>query len=147
MTEVATPTARSGPWQVWRWFALVMPRLVGGVLLLAAVPKVMDPHGFLEVVRGYGVLPLGTSVAAMVLPWAEVGLGALLVSGAGVRKASLAAAALGVGFVLAQGWVLVRGLSVPCGCFGTEEEVGVLTLLRAAGFAAVCVLTSWLYRE
>ena len=36
MTEVATPAARSDSWQVWRWFALVMPRLVGGVLPRAA---------------------------------------------------------------------------------------------------------------
>lgn len=71
-------------------------------------------------IDSYRMLPLGAvQWMARILPWVELGLGALLVIGAGVRWAGLAVSALLVMFMIALAHAALGGLEINCGCFGT----------------------------
>lgn len=69
---------------------------------------------------------------AAILPWAEVGVGALLVTGAGLPWTALAAAGLVTAFTALVALRLLLGQAVPCGCFGetSPRPVGLDTLVR-----------------
>jgi uncharacterized membrane protein YphA (DoxX/SURF4 family) len=71
-------------------------------------------------IDSYRMLPLGAvEWMARILPWLELGLGALLVVGAGVRWAGLVVTALLVMFMIALAHAALGGLEINCGCFGT----------------------------
>lgn len=94
-------------------------RLVPAALLLwAGVIKVADRQSAILSVDAYDVLPraLVTPVATL-LPWAEIAVGLLLVTGLFVRVAGAATAALVVVYVVGMGQAKARGLQIDCGCF------------------------------
>ena len=97
---------------------------VGGVLLLAGVPKVRDREGLLRVVRGYRILPA-------------------LIAGFAPRIAAAVATVLFTGFCVGLTVNLLRGRrELDCGCFafGNEGEaprIGWFHAVRAATLAVV----------
>jgi uncharacterized membrane protein YphA (DoxX/SURF4 family) len=98
-------------------------------------------------VSGYDVLPLGlVRPVAAALPWVEVLLGAFLLTGAFVRFAGAATAALILMFIagLTQAWI--RGLPIDCGCFGgggPGEGVTVWDILRDIPLLAAALYLAW----
>jgi putative oxidoreductase len=73
-------------------------------------------------IDSYRMLPLVVvEWMARILPWLELGLGALLVIGAGVRWAGLAISALLVVFMIALAHATLGGLEINCGCFGNSS--------------------------
>lgn len=100
---------------------------VGLVLLVAGAAKLRQP-GWAATARAFGAPPQ----AAAVLPWAEVGVGALLVTGVGLPWTALAAAAMVATFTVMVALRLVLGQPAPCGCFGetSPRPVGLDTLAR-----------------
>ena len=97
---------------------------LGVVFLLAAVPKLRRPSGFVQAVRGYDLLP-----AAMVGPTAfaligvEVYLAVTLITGWAVGVAVPVAIASVLVFMVGVGVNLRRGRRVRCGCFGGSSEM------------------------
>jgi len=118
--------------------------LAGALLVFAGVLKAGRPLEFGRAIEGYQLLPSAlVPLAAAWLPWLEVVTGALLCAGRWRLGAALVAVGLGLGFLVAGGSVLVRGLDAECGCFGgLGGSVGALTLvvelayLAGAGWAA-----------
>ncbi|MFM1723004.1 MauE/DoxX family redox-associated membrane protein [Rhodococcus sp. PAM 2766] len=117
---------------------------VGGVLLLAGVPKMRDREGLLRVVRGYRILPAPLErVVAATLPSVEVALGVALIAGLAPRLAAAVAAAVFTGFCIGLTVNLVRGRrELDCGCFafGTDGEaprIGWFHAMRAGALAVV----------
>lgn len=76
---------------------------------------------------------------ASVIPWAEVAVGALLVTGAGLPWTAFAATGLLTAFTAMVGVRLALGQPVPCGCFGetSPRPVGLDTLARNLVLLAV----------
>jgi hypothetical protein len=109
--------------------------VVATMLGVSAYWKIIRPGAFLEAVVEYQLVPFSLAlVVASWLPWLELVV-ALALTTRWYRGAAMIALVLGVTFVLAQSSVLVRGLSVPCGCFGpTDERVGALSLIRSMLF-------------
>ena len=100
---------------------------VGLVLLVAGAAKLRQP-GWPATAAAFGApRPL-----AAVIPWAELGVGALLVTAVGLPWTALAAAGLVTSFTVMVALRLVLGEPVPCGCFGetSPRPVGVDTLAR-----------------
>ncbi|HMM37532.1 MAG TPA: MauE/DoxX family redox-associated membrane protein [Desulfovibrio sp.] len=101
-------------------------RLAVGVLFLAASwDKLLHPQAFARIIEGYQLLPDSLiPAAAVLLPWLEVLVGALLVCNAWTPGAALLANLLLLGFwaSLAANWA--RGLDINCGCFSTAVEGG-----------------------
>jgi rhodanese-related sulfurtransferase len=119
---------------------------LAGVFLWAAAIKIAAPSDFARAVYSYRILPDGAvNVAAILLPWLELAVGAAFLHKALLRPAAVLAGALALSFALVLAINLARGVSVPCGCFdvrgGTPAGWGhvALDLAMAAGCA-------WLWR-
>src|SRR5262245_37704984 len=98
---------------------IVISSVIGGLLLIAGVPKVRDRAAMLRVVRGYRVLPavLGRLVAVG-WPYTEIAVGSLLVTGLVARPAAAAASLLFLVFFAGLAINLLRGRrDLDCGCF------------------------------
>ena len=101
------------------WITLVARLILGGVLLVAGGLKVGNLQKSAMAVRAYELLP--TAIAnflGYVLPWIEIGLGLLLISGVAVSISGLFGAIIMFAFTIAIAQAWARGLSIDCGCFG-----------------------------
>jgi uncharacterized membrane protein YphA (DoxX/SURF4 family) len=126
-----------------RKYAILLLRVtIGAVFLYAAYTKLRDPWAlFAMSVDSYKILPeWAVLVVARSLPWFELALGVVLISGIALRHASaVAAALLGVFFTL----MIVsyaRGLTIDCGCFGPGEALGPKTLLRDGTLLSLAIV-------
>jgi uncharacterized membrane protein YphA (DoxX/SURF4 family) len=90
-------------------------------------------------VDSYHMLPTwGVMFVARVLPWFELGLGLLLLSGIALRWAGLITMGLVAVFLTAIVHSYIGGLQINCGCFGPgAEPVSKLTILRDSSFFAL----------
>ncbi len=126
-----------------RKYAILLLRVtIGGAFLYAAYTKLRDPWAlFAMSVDSYKILPEWAVVAvARWLPWFELALGVVLISGFALRHASVAAAALlGVFFTLMM-VSYARGLTIDCGCFGPGEALGPKTLLRDGTLLSLAIV-------
>lgn len=113
---------------------------LGAVCLLAGLEKAQAPGDFLEGVRQYRLVPPRfTRVVGWGLIAAELGLGALLVSGLVPALAAAGAIVLFGVFAAALGVSLARSNTAPCHCFGASEveRISPLALIRALVLAGV----------
>jgi uncharacterized membrane protein YphA (DoxX/SURF4 family) len=139
---------------------LVLPacRLgMGGLFLVAGVLKLAAPMEFVESVGAYEILPHRLDAAAALLViYLELLIGLGLLVGILARGAAALVAALSVGFAVAVGSAVLRGLEIDCGCLGprgSQVSVGHVAFnIAVAGLAALVVvygpgrwsLDSWL---
>lgn len=117
-------------------FGAIQPILriaLGVVFIWAGIQKIQHPHSFLSSVASYELVEQKFAlIVAVTLPWIELFLGALLISGVYTGGALLGAAGLTAVFVFAQSSAMARGLTISCGCFGDDAPslVGPATLAR-----------------
>src|SRR4051812_12030297 len=106
--------------------------VLGGIFLYAAYTKLRQPWFiFAMSIDAYHIFPEWASLTiARVLPWGELVLGLMLVSGLLLRAGSMAAALLLTLFLGLMLWAYSRGMAIDCGCFGAGEALGPMTLLR-----------------
>jgi len=114
--------------------------ILGLIFIIAAYTKFHfdsawhfgDYHFFFAMaINSYDILPLwGVEWASRILPWFELALGVLLLLGVGLRWTGMAASALLLVFIVAMTRAYMHGLEIMCGCFGNNEKLGPLTLLR-----------------
>lgn len=98
--------------------------ILGGVLIYAGAVKVGKPLTSQRAVQAYDVLPYDLAGwVGLILPFAEIVLGLLLVLGLFTRLAAAISALLMAAFIvgIAQAWA--RGLTIDCGCFGGGGQV------------------------
>ncbi|MBN2645091.1 MAG: DoxX family membrane protein [Desulfuromonadaceae bacterium] len=116
---------------------------VAGLFLASGLLKVVDLDGFQLAISRYQLLPApGPLLVAMVLPWLEIYTALLLLHGKGVRVATAISFLLSLVFSVVLASALLRGLSIDCGCFGSEG--GRLSslwvaLLRSTGLLLLSV--------
>lgn len=101
------------------WLTLFARLILGGVLLAAGALKIGNLQKSAMAVRAYELLPVSlANFLGYTLPWIEIGVGLLLITGALVRISGLIGAVTMLAFIIAIGQAWVRGLSIDCGCFG-----------------------------
>jgi len=127
--------------------------LVGGVFLYACMDKILEPRKFAGIIYQYQVIGpsarlgfLPANLLAVTLPWLELVVGLLLVTGLWRREAAAVAGGLLVVFLAAIGIATAQGVDVAnCGCFSVGEHgrtpgwvlvVQDLALLAACGVLA-----------
>lgn len=122
--------------------------VVGATLLLSSLSKLRDVDAFVSGALAYRVVD-GRIVAygAWMVPWAEAALGAAMLAGWATRAAAIGAIGLMSVFAVAAAAAIVRGMKIPCHCFGAEahDMVGVGTLVRLfilIALAAVVAVTA-----
>jgi len=101
------------------WLTLITRLILGGVLLAAGALKIGNLQKSAMAVRAYELLPVSlANFLGYALPWAEIGVGLLLLTGTAVRISGLIGAITMVAFIIAISQAWARGLSIDCGCFG-----------------------------
>jgi len=122
---------------------LIMLRLgLGGIFIYAAWTKLRDPWSlFAMAIDSYQLLPLwAVEWTARVLPWLELALGALLVTGRSMRISTALASLLLVVFFALMVRAYLKGMEISCGCFGPGETLSWKTLLRDGSMLAGSLL-------
>lgn len=118
----------------------VLALVVGAVFLYACWDKILEPRKFAGIVYRYQVVGpsaalgfLPANLVAVTLPWIELVVGLLLVSGIWRREAAVVAGGLLIVFLGAIGIATAQGIDLQnCGCFSVDEHGG-----RAAGWMLV----------
>ena len=101
------------------WLTLIARLILGGVLLAAGALKIGNLQKSAMAVRAYELLPVSlANFLGYALPWVEIGVGLLLLTGTAVRISGLIGAITMVAFIIAISQAWARGLSIDCGCFG-----------------------------
>lgn len=105
-----------------RLLVLLLRLVVGGMFVYASLDKVASPQAFAISVRAYQIVPVPVSgLFALVMAWSELIAGSMLILGVFTRYAAGAISILLVMFVAALSTVLIKGMVIDCGCFGSEE--------------------------
>jgi uncharacterized membrane protein YphA (DoxX/SURF4 family) len=141
MATRAIPSETSPRTAAWPRALLVLGRVILGlVFLVAAYTKLHfngswhfgDYHFFFAMaIDSYNMLPLwAVEWMARFLPILEAVLGALLISGLGLRWAASITSALLLVFIGAMTRALILHIQIKCGCFGNDEPLTIFTLLR-----------------
>src|ERR1700719_1655536 len=141
MATTVIPSETSPRTAAWPRALLVRGRsALGLVFLVAAYTKLHfngswhfgDYHFFFAMaIDSYNMLPLwAVEWMARGLPILEAILGALLISGIGLRWAASITSALLLVFIGAMTRALILHIQIKCGCFGNDEPLTIFTLLR-----------------
>lgn len=109
--------------------------LVGCLFLYACIHKIGDPVAFAAAIRNYTILPAAWSnIAAITLPWIELGAGLFLILGIQTRPAALLTTSMLAVFLAAIIYAYSIGLDIDCGCFSSgaasKGRVGIYHLVR-----------------
>jgi uncharacterized membrane protein YphA (DoxX/SURF4 family) len=109
--------------------------LVGGIFLLASVPKIQSPGAFADAIRAFHLLPAAAVLPfAYVMPWLELLVAVYLISGFMSRLGALGSIILLSTFVVALLDSLATGnTSHACGCFGSAAGGNAVLSFLAGG--------------
>lgn len=118
--------------------ALVLRIAMAGVFLLAAWSKLSQPWAMFAIaIDAYGILPEAAVVfVARTLPWAELAIALLLLSGLLPRIATSVASGILLMFFVVLVRSYIKGLDIDCGCFGFGEKLSLRTLARDGALLA-----------
>lgn len=115
----------------WTWKAglFFTGRLfLGGIFIYASLDKIKRPDLFAEAVYNYQILPdILVNLTALVLPWLELVLGAMLITGVWLPGAVLLSTLLLLTFSGSMIFNMARGLNISCGCFSMEPSTDPMT--------------------
>ena len=126
--------------------ALLIARLVlAAVFTLAGVAKLLDLEGSRKAIIEFGLPAVVASPLALLLPLAELGVGAALIPASSAWWGALGALGLLVLFVMGISINLARGRTPDCHCFGQlhSAPAGWKTLARNAVLAALAGFVVW----
>lgn len=120
---------------------LLLRAVVGAVFVYAAYTKLRQPWlMFAMSIDAYGVLSeWAVLTVARTLPWCELGVGVLVLTGFALRYASAAAAGLLTVFFAVMALAYTRGLGIDCGCFGVGEALSAKTLIRDGALMSMAI--------
>ena len=115
-----------------RWARLLLRLLLAGVFMYAAWTKLRQPWlVFALSIDAYQLLPEWAVLAtARVLPWLELAIGVLLLTGVWLRYVSIVAAVILAIFFATMLLSFGKGMGIDCGCFGVGEPLSAKTLAR-----------------
>ena len=124
-----------------RWLLLAGRLILGGVFAYAGYTKLRQPWMlFAMSINSYQIVSeSSTKFLAQTLPWFELVLGLILISGWILRWSATAASALLVFFFSVMLHAYMKNLEIFCGCFGVGEKLGPITLMRDGSLAALAL--------
>jgi uncharacterized membrane protein YphA (DoxX/SURF4 family) len=136
--------------EAWRGhtpLALLARGLLAVVFIWAAWHKVLEPGEFALNVATYQILPLSLiNLQAIGLPWVELLIGVLLISGLWTRESALITIGMNIMFIVAIIITLYRGEEILCGCFASGDaghQIGWDLVIRDFGLLLVGVYLAW----
>jgi uncharacterized membrane protein YphA (DoxX/SURF4 family) len=141
MATTAIPSETTTRPAAWPGALLVAGRILLGLIFLIAAYAKLHFDGewhfrdyqffFAMAIDSYKMLPISAvQLMAKILPWFELALGGLLIAGVAVRWIGVVTSGLLLVFIGAMTRAKILGLEINCGCFGNNEKLGALTLIR-----------------
>lgn len=144
---------QSSPFNFRRVVIWIGRLILGGIFLYAGYSKLflptMHPHPpigialslFALQVDSYQILPpWAVSAVAHTLPFAEVGLGLLLLIGWQLRIWATLVSLVMAGFFAAVVRSYALGLNINCGCFANPEPLDRMTVIRDGALVTLALL-------
>jgi uncharacterized membrane protein YphA (DoxX/SURF4 family) len=135
-----------------RWVLIAARVILGGIFVYAAYAKLHfdgrwhlgDYHFFFAMgINSYDIYPLWfTQLAARVVPWIELVLGAMMIAGIFLRWVSVAITALLVAFMVMLARAAILHLEINCGCFGINSVKPADELMRDSVFMLLALLVT-----
>jgi hypothetical protein len=121
---------------------------VAGLFATAAIPKILAPAEFASIIWRYDLLPdVAVNLTVLFLPWLELVCAIGLVCIPRIRlEIYWLLGILLAAFTIATALNLLRGISAPCGCFGSASSDPPATwwhVLRNLGFLAGIGCGAW----
>lgn len=115
----------------WDLGGIVARLIVGGIFLMAAVPKIQSAGHFADAVRTYHLLPPELVLPfAFFVPWVELLIALYLLSGFMTRLAAGGSTVLLAMFSYALlDSIFTGNIAHACGCFGSGEQNPVVAFL------------------
>lgn len=108
---------------------------LAGVFIYSGYVKVQETLQFAVAISGYRMVPENLIFPlAKYLPWVEIILGLAILIGWKIRYFAAATSALLMFFIAVLAITLSRGIEANCGCFGLDERISPLTILRDSLF-------------
>lgn len=118
--------------------------LIGGILLVAAIGKLLDNRFFAEKLAQWELFPAWTLLPlGVIVSLSELLLAAWLFSGWRLAGAALVALLFHIGYIAGTVVTLLRGIRLPdCGCFGIlfPHPLDWNMVWQDALLAALCVV-------
>ncbi len=138
VSSIQATGARAG-WP--RWLLLVGRLILGGIFIYAGYAKLREPWMlFAFSINSYQILPESVvPILARSLPWVELLIGILIVSGIALRWTAAAASGIFIVFSAAMMRAYVKNLSIDCGCFGFGEKLGPLRFTLEGAMLALAL--------
>lgn len=123
---------------------------LAAIWLISGWIKASDPIQTRLSVRAYELMPDSVAdIVAMILPYAELAVGLLLLVGLATRLSAVLSALMLVAFIFGVAQAAARGLSIDCGCFGgggeidPEDTAYTEEILRDIGFLILAAYLMW----
>jgi len=105
------------------YLGLITRLALGIMFIYASIDKIGSPAEFARIVYNYHLLPGElVNLVAIILPWAEMTCGVLLVFGIYKDGSALILNAFVVVFAVAIAINLFRGVDLECGCFSVSSR-------------------------
>ncbi len=144
---------QSRPFNLRRAVIWIGRLVLAGIFIYAGYAKIFLPimhprppiglalSFFALQVDSYQILaPWAVNFVAHTLPFAEIGLGLLLLIGWKLRIWATLNTLLILGFFVAVTRSYALGMQINCGCFATPEPLTLMTVIRDGLLAALAVL-------
>jgi putative oxidoreductase len=124
-----------------KYLALAFRLYIGGIFIYASMNKINYTAEFSETIASYQLVPFWlVNLLAVVMPWAELICGILLITGIKSKSATAALGMMLTIFSVAIFSSLLRNIPIGCGCFSSvEETMSWTTLLRDLAWLAMSV--------
>jgi uncharacterized membrane protein YphA (DoxX/SURF4 family) len=120
--------------------------ILGALLLIAGIFKLQDNSALFETIAYITWLPIGIkSFIIDVLPWIEVIVGALLITGLFKNIVIPAGALIYAGFFAFAIYGLGSGMEGDCGCFGEADDSNILAMLLGSTFGWSMVIRNGIF--
>jgi uncharacterized membrane protein YphA (DoxX/SURF4 family) len=138
-SPISTTIPRRAGWP--RWLLLGGRLILGVVFVYAAYAKLSQPWMLFAMgINSYQMVSESTAkILAQTLPWFELLLGIVLLTGVALRWSATVASSLLVFFFSVMLRAYMKNLAIFCGCFGVGEKLGPLTLARDGSLAALAL--------
>lgn len=115
----------------------------GCLLIYASIDKIRHPHDFAQMVENYRVVDSGLADwTAVFLPYLEVLVGMMLITGFWLDAVSVTNLCLMTVFLILVTQAYIRDLDISCGCYSVEEGdmIGPKKLLVNLAYAVLGVI-------
>ncbi len=115
--------------------------VLGFVFIYSGYVKTQATLQFAAAITGYQIVPENLIYpTAQILPWLEIALGVVILSGLEIRWSSVVAAGLMLFFIVLLSITLFRGIETNCGCFGFGDRITWKTIVRDGSFLIPALL-------